>query len=109
VLTDRAASLVGQTEAAVGALADDVKSQVEGLATRATATAERGYGQMSLELAILSEQKLAKVIQLLEESRRDNPLLDNRVDASANAMAMPADPLSLSHIVKRKRNHADTA
>ena len=51
--------------------------------------------QMSLELAILSEQKLAKVIQLLEESRRDNPLLDNRVDASADAMAMPADPLSL--------------
>jgi uncharacterized membrane protein len=33
--------------------------------------------QMTLELAILSEQKLAKIIQLLEESRRDNPLLDN--------------------------------
>jgi uncharacterized membrane protein len=51
--------------------------------------------QMTLELAMLSEQKLAKVIQLLEESRRDNPLLDNRVDASADSMAMPADPLSL--------------
>ena len=63
--------------------------------------------QMSLELAILSEQKLAKVIQLLEESRRDNPLLDNRVDASADAMAMPADPLSLGHTVKR--SHADIA
>ena len=57
--------------------------------------------QMTLELAILSEQKLAKVIQLLEESRRDNPLLDNRVDASAEAMATPVDPLSLGHTVKR--------
>ncbi len=63
--------------------------------------------QMTLELAILSEQKLAKVIQLLEESRRDNPLLDNRVDASADAMATPADPLSLGHTVKR--SHADAA
>jgi hypothetical protein len=29
------------------------------------------------------------------------------VDASADAMAMPADPLSLGHTVKR--SHADTA
>jgi uncharacterized protein YjbJ (UPF0337 family) len=43
-IEDRAASVAGQAEAAVGALADDVKSQVEGLATQATATAER-YGQ----------------------------------------------------------------
>ena len=63
--------------------------------------------QMSLELAILSEQKLAKIIQLLEESRRDNPMLGNRVDASADAMATPADPRSLGHTVKRC--HADTA
>ena len=41
----RAASLAGRAEAAVGALADDVTSQVEGLATQATATAERAYGQ----------------------------------------------------------------
>jgi len=57
--------------------------------------------KMTLELAILSEQKLAKIIQLLEESRRDNPLLDNRVDASADAMALPVDPLSLGHTIKR--------
>jgi uncharacterized protein YjbJ (UPF0337 family) len=42
---NRAASLAGRAEAAVGALADDVKSQVEGLATQTTATAERAYGQ----------------------------------------------------------------
>jgi uncharacterized membrane protein len=39
--------------------------------------------QLTLELAILSEQKTAKVIQLLEESRRDNPHIRNRVDQEA--------------------------
>jgi uncharacterized protein YjbJ (UPF0337 family) len=42
---NRAASLAGRAEAAAGALADDVKSQVEGLVTQTTATAERAYGQ----------------------------------------------------------------
>jgi uncharacterized membrane protein len=59
--------------------------------------------QMTLDLAILSEQKLAKIIQLLEESRRDNPLLDNRVDPSAAAMAKPADPHELRDVVKASR------
>ena len=45
-----------------------------------------------MELAIVSEQKIAKVIQLLEEARRDNPLIQNRVDAEAETMAQPADP-----------------
>jgi uncharacterized membrane protein len=48
-----------------------------------------------LELAILGEQKTAKVIQLLEESRRDNPLIRNRVDPEADAMAQPADQQSV--------------
>jgi uncharacterized membrane protein len=47
--------------------------------------------QLTLKLAILGEQKTAKVIQLLEESRRDNPLIRNRVDQVAEAMAQPAD------------------
>src|ERR1700747_31526 len=48
--------------------------------------------QLNLELANMSEQKTAKVIQLLEESRRDNPLLRDRIDQEAEAMAQPADP-----------------
>ena len=51
--------------------------------------------QLSLELAMLSERKMAKVIQLLEESRRDNPHVHNRVDQEAEAMAEPADPQSV--------------
>jgi uncharacterized membrane protein len=53
-----------------------------------------------LELAILSEQKTAKVIQLLEETRRDNPHIHNRVDQEAEAMAQPADPQSVLAAIK---------
>lgn len=41
--------------------------------------------QLTLQLAILSEQKTAKIIQLLEESRRDNPQVQNRHDPEAEA------------------------
>ncbi len=48
--------------------------------------------QLSLELAIMTEQKVAKLIALTEEMRRDNPQLFDRVDHQAEAMAKPADP-----------------
>jgi uncharacterized membrane protein len=59
-----------------------------------------------LELAILSEQKTAKVIQLLEEFRRDNPMIRDRVDYQAEAMAQPADPQSVLAAIKE--THAKT-
>jgi uncharacterized membrane protein len=46
---------------------------------------------LTLELAILSEHKIAKVIQLLEELRRDSPQVQDRVDRQADQMAQPAD------------------
>jgi uncharacterized membrane protein len=49
----------------------------------------------------LSEQKIAKVIQLLEESRRDNPLVGNRLDSEAEPMAQPADPQSVLDAIKK--------
>lgn len=48
--------------------------------------------QLTLELAITTELKSAKLIALLEEMRRDNPLLVDRIDEQAEAMAQPADP-----------------
>ena len=47
---------------------------------------------LSLELAILSEQKTAKIIQLLEEFRRDSPHVPDRVDGEAERMSRPSDP-----------------
>jgi uncharacterized membrane protein len=47
--------------------------------------------QLTLHIAMLSERKIAKVIALLEEQRRDNPLLPSRVDREAATMAQPSD------------------
>jgi uncharacterized membrane protein len=55
---------------------------------------------LNLELAILSEQKTAKVIQLLEEVRRDNPHIRDRVDHEADEMARPANPQSVIDAIK---------
>ena len=63
--------------------------------------------QLTLELAILSEQKTAKVIELLEEMRRDNPNLRNRVDEEAAAMAVPADPQSVLNAIKESHAEAE--
>ena len=48
--------------------------------------------RLTLHIAVLSEKKIAKVIELLEEQRRDNPLLPSRADAEAAAMAQASDP-----------------
>lgn len=56
--------------------------------------------QLTLELAILSEQKSAKIIALLEEMRRDSPSLKNRVDEEAAAMAVAADPQAVLDAIK---------
>ncbi len=56
--------------------------------------------QLTLELGILSEQKAAKIIELLEEMRRDDPTLRNRVDREAVAMSTPADPQAVLDAIK---------
>lgn len=63
--------------------------------------------QLNLELATLSEQKTAKIIQLLEESRRDNPFLRDRVDREADAMAQPADAYSVTEAIKEAHEEAE--
>ena len=56
--------------------------------------------QLTLELAILGEQKAAKIIALLEEMRRDNPNLRNRIDVEAEAMSVPSDPQTVLEALK---------
>jgi uncharacterized membrane protein len=47
--------------------------------------------QITLELAILSEQKSSKIIELLEEFRLNDPNQGNERDEVAEALAEPAD------------------
>lgn len=59
--------------------------------------------QLTLELAILGEQKSAKIIALLEELRNDNPALRDRVDTEADAMSVAADPQAVLDAIKDKQ------
>ncbi len=78
------------------------------LSTQRYAEQLSGYReQLTLELAILSEQKASKIIELLEEQRRDNPLIKNRLDVEANMMAIAADPEAVLDAIKEA--HEDHA
>ena len=59
--------------------------------------------QLTLELALLSEQKNAKIVELIEEMRRDNPMLKDRVDSNADALSIPADPRTVLDAIKHKQ------
>ena len=48
--------------------------------------------QMTLESTLLTEQKTRKIIELLEELRRDSPQIPDRKDLEADQMAAKADP-----------------
>jgi uncharacterized membrane protein len=56
--------------------------------------------QLTLQLAILSERKSAKIIELLEDLRRDSPHIVDRVDAEAEEMSRPADTASVGAAIK---------
>lgn len=58
---------------------------------RATVLADL-RAQLTLQHAILAENKVAKVIQLLEELRKDDPMIEDRPDSIADAMANPTNP-----------------
>lgn len=60
--------------------------------------------QLILELSISNDQKIAKIIELLEESRRDNPEIANRVDKQAAAMATPSDTEAVLDAIKELRD-----
>jgi uncharacterized membrane protein len=57
-------------------------------------------GQMILELASLTEQKVAKVIELVEELRRDSPEVRNRIDSEAHEMSFRSDAHAVLGAIK---------
>jgi uncharacterized membrane protein len=72
---------------------------------RATQLAEKRE-QLSLELALLSERKSAKIIELLEEFRRDLPLVHDRVDQQADALAQPANAQQVLDVIEQTHARA---
>ncbi|QKQ76085.1 DUF1003 domain-containing protein [Nostoc sp. TCL240-02] len=57
--------------------------------------------QLMLQLNLLSEQKIAKIIALLEELRTDLPDVLNRHDSEAQLMQEPADPIAVLEALQK--------
>ncbi|MCW5316558.1 DUF1003 domain-containing protein [Nostoc sp. KVJ3] len=57
--------------------------------------------QLMLQLNLLSEQKIAKIIALLEELRTDLPNVINRHDSEAKLMQEPADPIAVLEALQK--------
>jgi uncharacterized membrane protein len=62
--------------------------------------------QMNLEATLLSEQKTRKIIELLEELRRDTPQVHDRTDPEAAQMAAKSDPHEVLGVIKERANDA---
>ncbi|MEH2070357.1 MAG: DUF1003 domain-containing protein [Nostoc sp.] len=56
--------------------------------------------QLSLQLNLLSEQKIAKLIALVEELRRDIPNVKNRYDPEAEMMKSPTDAHAILDVLE---------
>jgi uncharacterized membrane protein len=59
---------------------------------------QRAY--LELQVNLLAEQKTAKIIELLEELRRDMPTVRDRVDHQADAMQLPVNTAAVLNVLE---------
>ncbi len=57
--------------------------------------------KLELQINLHAEQKIAKLVQLVEELRRDLPSVANRPDPTAETMSHAADPHAIVHAIER--------
>jgi len=69
-------------------------------ANRQTRNAEE-RSHLDLQVNLLAEHKVAKLIALVEELRRDLPMVRDRVDHEANAMQEAVDPHAMLEALER--------
>lgn len=62
--------------------------------------------RLTLELALLADRRSAKIIALLEELRRDQPDIADRIDSESEDMSRPADPEAVLASIDAKANKA---
>lgn len=58
--------------------------------------------RLNLQISMIAERKAAKAISLLEELRRDLPLVRNREDREAEEMIVPADPHEVARELEKR-------
>ena len=69
-------------------------------ANRQTRNAEE-RSHLDLQVNLLAEHKVAKLIALVEELRRDLPMVRNRIDREADAMQEAVDPHAMLEALER--------
>jgi uncharacterized membrane protein len=58
---------------------------------------------LDLQINLLTEQKVTKILQIIDELRRDLTALRGRPDAEVAEMSKPADAHALMHAIKEKQ------
>lgn len=58
---------------------------------------------LDLQINLLTEQKVTKVLQIIDELRRDLTALRGRPDAEVTEMTKPADTHALMHAIREKQ------
>ena len=69
-------------------------------ANRQTRNAEE-RSHLDLQVNLLAERKVAKLIALVEELRRDLPMVRDRIDREANSMQEAVDPAAMLAALER--------
>jgi uncharacterized membrane protein len=67
------------------------------------------HAHLDLQVNLLTEQKATKVIQLLEELRRDLPIVENRRDEQVEELQKPADPNALLDAIATRQTEDTNA
>ncbi|MDP9018136.1 MAG: DUF1003 domain-containing protein [Candidatus Eremiobacteraeota bacterium] len=62
--------------------------------------------QLTLQIALLTEAKITKVIELVERIRQEHPLLSNPTDEETGAMTTPADPKAVLNTMDEAHRQA---
>jgi uncharacterized membrane protein len=68
---------------------------------------EEQRAHLDLQVNLLTEQKTTKIIDLLEELRRDLPMVKNRHDPEAAALQEPTDPHLVLAAMNEQRENSD--
>ncbi len=63
---------------------------------------------LMLQLDLLTEQKIAKLISLVEELRTDLPNVKNRADLEAEIMQQAIDPQAILEVIQHNSKHTST-
>jgi uncharacterized membrane protein len=62
---------------------------------------------LDLQINLLSEQKVTKILQLVDELQRDLTALRGGPDSQVEEMSKPADAHALMHAIKQKQGERD--